>query len=63
MVKANWPASWQGVKKAAIGSTTARAMMQNGWEVDAIAEKPEATALWRAIMAHSESAELRRVGG
>ncbi|MFK7843824.1 MAG: uroporphyrinogen-III synthase [Rhodothermales bacterium] len=48
-VQENWPASWGSVRKAAIGSTTARAIEQAGWKVEAIARKPEAKALFDAI--------------
>lgn len=44
-----WPTSWQAVKKAAIGTTTADAITEAGWQVDAIADKPEPQSLLAAV--------------
>ncbi len=49
VVHQHWPNSWQHVKKAAIGSTTAGALAAIGWQADATAAQPEAVALLAAI--------------
>ena len=42
---------WSGIKKAAIGPTTAEAIKEAGWPVDAVADSPSPNALVTAILA------------
>ena len=46
-----WFADWRDVRIAAIGTTTAKAIEEVGWEVDAVAEKPEPTSIKDAVLA------------
>lgn len=41
---------WKRMRAAAIGSTTAGALRDRGWTVDAVAEDPEPEALCRAVV-------------
>lgn len=41
---------WEHLRTAAIGSTTAGALRERGWIVDAVAEAPEPEALYRAVV-------------
>ena len=45
-----WPSSWDRVKKAAIGETTAGAIRSAGWKVDAVASTPTPEGLLEALL-------------